>query len=328
MIPKQSEGQKWYEALIGLREANNRTRSIWQELTTANHLWLALEFLLLKNELPSDIDTLGQWFRGCADVSGIPGQDQCRIRGELIVTAALKVAKRGGDGTPSPDYISHYMNSLAVLSHAADISGPVRVPVAAVPTKAGNTDEEDAKTSRITWLELMAMPSDRKNSGAIQHPGDLTAGKMTGVFCDSLSLAFNAAHRIACADDKLLGVWRLLDSSGQPVALRATGTSAGGAALLGWYRLLAGKKVDGRVLVMAAVTQGSNSAKVLGPVEGVDYKAAAAKEAVRNQKAIIDTIATVREKSQPGKTHDCFTEAELAIGDFSDRIRVVELAGF
>lgn len=193
----------------------------------------------------------------------------------------------------------------------SNIKGRVKVPAAVVWTP------EMQRAPEIAWLELETTLS---GGDTLPHPGNVWSTIETAAtpsqpemsFSGAMRLAFQGARELAGLTGPCRGRWRIVNGAGIPLP-QIYGESAGGAALLGWYRALTGTVVDHRVLVMAAVrapeTQGGQWC--WAQVGGVEEKVNAALQSSIG----IDTIAA---------TGDCYSRVTAALRG-QDKVRVFKL---
>jgi hypothetical protein len=202
--------------------------------------------------------------------------------------------RRNREGAASPLAAWEWECECSFVEPAQSL---VRTPVAL-------TYSQDSEgVSGLAWLELEVLDGDGPTD---LHPGDVWSTILIDdpnspeiSFRDAMSSAFRCARELACVDRPGRGRWRIVDDKGVPLS-HIGGDSAGGAALLAWYRAITGGVVDPRVLVMAAVREPASQGTTwsLAPVGGIARKAQAAIDA----KAGIDTIAVVEGQFKQLKT--------------------------
>jgi hypothetical protein len=176
------------------------------------------------------------------------------------------------------------------------VTALVNVPVALAYEK----DAEKDATLGLAWLELETLAGD---GDIVPHPGDVWATirrdeeqqpekRTEATFAEAMSLAFRGARELAGLTKPVRGRWRILGFGEQapPIPI-ISGESAGGAALLGWYRAMTQTVVYPSVLVMAAVREPVSPSAPwrLAEVGAIDKKVRAIIDASVN----IDTVATV-----------------------------------
>lgn len=304
-------------------------RRHWPQLLEKDRLWLGLQFLIEKKQdskLLSEV-VLGMYqaaqdsesparpsmeraiqmgwaaFLAAEFVNGGIGNKDALLRAKEFTgwphnIPALPVTISGAFQSGSNEWIWVCLRSFVrELCHAQ-----VTVPVA--------TYEEARDGGRIRQLQLEVVSG---GSGTLHHPCDWFVTEVDPVFRDAMTRAWNAARLHDDFKGPIQGRWRVLNELGEPISA-ISGSSACGAAYLGWRHALGGSKSDGRVMVMGDLghEKPGGVSYVLTPVDGIGAKV---KAVTRFQSSEIDTIVVPTAS---------VAKALAALGSAVGRISVVE----
>lgn len=142
-----------------------------------------------------------------------------------------------------------------------------------------------ASTKGICKLELTLVPSG--NGSVYQHPGAVFSRiNLQDDFKAAIETAWKAAGKLGKRSKSYDGIWRVIETD-LPRDVELSGSSAGGAAALGYHRLLNSQRNDGRVIVLAAISENGE----LSSVESIEEKVIGI--ASYNEQCRLDEIDTI-----------------------------------
>jgi hypothetical protein len=294
---------------------------LWREIFFKSNLWDDL-YDQVKSGRLSEKKKIFNWFHDFLDELKTRDPEnispQAEAHADIARWMAMAAVEAAGLERPNaaPSDINArlaYRDCVRGFDHSLCVGSRVRVPVAA----AGSRPE-------ILWLQLEAIAD---GTGIVRHPRDelerviaelwVAPRQSTSYsfrdsnpsqFVSSTYRAFETAQMLA-GERGRQGRWSFVHSNGIPVNVEDTdtefreadGSSASGAAVLGWYRCLTGAIYDSRVIVIAALDHRRDSEEPrLTHVENRDIatKIEAILDASRKGELKIDKIGVVRENCQ------------------------------